>query len=100
MIKNLFEGTADLIAASLSYNLIRKKYVDYLPVLLSDRQAIFIKSAYTEEASWTTFAVPFSKDLWLSLFALSAFLALWLLLAVSHSDSSADLIFTDKVKLS
>ncbi len=85
MIKNVFEGSADLIGVGLSMSTLRAQFVQYLPVLINDRYAIFTGNKHVEQFSLATFINPFAMDLWIVIHLMTAMLALVAFLATVKS---------------
>ncbi len=86
MMKNLHEGSADLIVAGYSATRLRRDFVDFLPVYGGYKYAIYIKKQFIEEFSWTTFTKPFSNELWLVICIIAMLYAFLLLFGTTHQD--------------
>ena len=98
MIKNLFEGTADMIGTSFTMTSLRAKYVKYLPVIDKDTHAIFIRSSTSEKISFTTFVNPFSVNLWLMIIGTAMIVALWLTISTVSYERNASKV-SDSITL-
>ncbi len=85
MIKNVFDGSADLIGAPLSLSASRAEFVHYLPVLTNDRFAVFIKIEHKEKITLATFVNPFAADLWVVIHLVATIFALFAFLTTSKS---------------
>ncbi len=81
MMGNLVDGSAEMIVTTLTMNLWRKEYVDFLPIMTSFKYAIIIRSEGIEVFTWTTFIKPFTAGLWIALLGMATVIACWLYLS-------------------
>ncbi len=78
MISNLIDGSADLIATSLTVTFERAKFIDYLPPISPQIGALYIKNEMANEIDYFVFLDPFSTLLWIAIFVTSFALAVFL----------------------
>ena len=68
VFQNLVEGSIEFIWDYCYMSPIRRLFVDFLPAIRSDNDAIFvpIEDAY-EEKDWTVFFQPFATGIWIAI---------------------------------
>ena len=79
MVKDLVEGSVDLIATSLAKLETRLLVIDYLPILTEEYAAIFIPLGDgVEGLDWTVYHGPFSIALWFTIFTTALVMTIFL----------------------
>ncbi len=78
LVSNVVDGSADMIAAAITLTRQRRDFIFYLPIINSDRVAIFIRRQQLEEFRYTTFISAFTPFLWLFILIGNVFVGLWL----------------------
>ncbi len=94
-MKNLVEGSADIAAVALTVTRMRVDHIDYLPVITSDKVAIFIRRQRSEDFKFTTFVSSFKQHLWLTLGIGNVLIGIWFY--VTNLESVKDSFGHDKV---
>ncbi len=85
MLANLANGSADMIAALLTFSPLRADFIDYLPVMSSDIAAIYIRSQKSEGFNFATMLSAFTPSLWLAVIFCNFVIGLWLYVTNSKS---------------
>ena len=68
IIQNLWEGSVEFVCGYFQMLPIRQHFVDFLPVLWSAHDAIFIPiEDPTEEIDWKVFFKPFAIEVWFAI---------------------------------
>ena len=68
ILQNLAEGSIEFIWDYLYMSPIRQQLVDYLPVIRSHHDAIFVKIEDSlEETDWNVFFHPFKVEVWMAI---------------------------------
>ncbi len=88
MLKNLHEGSADIVVAVYTISRIRADFVDFLPPFLGFKIALLIGNHQVEEVTWTMFVKPFQWDIWIALILTALVFAMWLHWSVKNDWSS------------
>ena len=78
MIKDIYEGNADLISAILTFSRPRVDFVQFLPPMFTFNEALVMGRQPLQDIEWTTFLKPFQLYLWLSLFGVAIIIAAWI----------------------
>ena len=78
-VKDLAEGSVDLIVSGLAKLQTRLLVIDYLPILTEEYAAIFIPlDDGVEVLDWTVYHGPFSKGLWFTIFITASVMTIFL----------------------
>ena len=77
MSQNIYEGSADLVAAPFGVTLERFQFVGFLPVMFYDSIAIFIRNDFTEELGTVIFLATFDPSLWMVLTLAALIFGCW-----------------------
>jgi hypothetical protein len=83
MIKNVFDGDADMIVSSISMQPERLGPLKFLPRIASERSALFIRNSQVEIFTYGLFTQLFTLDVWLIAFLMALMVSL--LLQILHS---------------
>ena len=68
VFQDLTEGSIEFIWEFWHMSPIRQPFVDFLPTILSVRDAIFVPIEDTDqETDWTAFLHPFARDVWIAI---------------------------------
>ena len=78
-IKDLAEGIVDIIATDVAILPTRLLVIDYLPSITEEYVGIFIPlDDDVEGFDWTVYYVPFSSELWFTIFIAALVMAIFL----------------------
>ena len=97
IVKDLAEGSADIIVTGLAVLQTRMLVIDYLPTITEEYAAIFVPlEDDVEGLDWTVYYVPFSKELWFTIFITALIMTIFLFFMerIKHQSVSISYSYT------
>ncbi len=83
MLSNLYDGSADIIAAGFALSFVRSNFCQYLNPINSAKAGIFIKSESFEDISYFLYIRPLTGNIWMVVILIAILIATWILLSTS-----------------